>query len=184
MALTDKKKKMYKICIVIFVALVSAVSLTLAKVTNKNPQANPSINNITQAAVQSGVLACSSRIEQVSNFVTQNTRSGAFLFTPPSEPDQRLLSGSLEITNPNNTMGYVSMSFAPNQANGCGALYETVTYANNSCKDVLAKDYPNVKPSGKLGQQTTMLDIGPASRIFLMPATDKACIIIKKEVLL
>ena len=175
---------MYRLAFVVVVLLVGSVSLTLGKqVVAKKTPAAPSINNITQAAVQSGVLACTSRIEQVSNFITKDGKSGVFLFTPPSEPDQRMFSASLEITHPNSTKAYASLSFAPNQANGCGALYETVTYSAATCKDVLAKDYSGLKPIGKLGEQTLILDIGSTSRIFLMPA-DKGCITIKKEVLL
>lgn len=160
-------------------AAVQPVEVAPAQTLGKSAPVSP----ITQAAVAAGVLSCASRINQVSTFLTGNSQSGAVLFTPPAQPDQRLFSSSLEISGPGEPLVYASSSFAPNQVNGCGALYETVTYWPGNCQDVGARIYGGLKSLGMLGQQTIALDAGPAARIFLMPAGN-GCISIKKEVLL
>lgn len=137
---------------------------------------------ITQAAVRAGVLSCSARINQVASFLTANSQSGAFLFTPGAQSDQRLFSTSLEVSGPNAPPAYASASFAPNQANGCGALYETVAYWPNGCDKVAAQQFAGLKDGGKLGNRTQVLVLGPSSRVFLMPA-GSGCVSIKKEVI-
>jgi len=89
----------------------------------------------------------------------------------------------MEVTTPNGQANYASASFAPNQANGCGALYETVSFAPSRCEEVAAKQFPGSAALGKLGANTLILGIGPSARVFLMPASEKGCIVIKKEVL-
>jgi hypothetical protein len=147
------------------------------------PAATPSNTHpITQAAVKAGVLACAARVNQVANFLTANSQSGAFLFTPGAQPDQRLFSTSLEVSSPNTPPAYASASFAPNQANGCAALYETVSYWPSACDKVAAQQFAGLKDGGKLGTRTQLLVLGPSSRVFLMPA-GTGCVSIKKEVI-
>lgn len=147
-------------------------------------QAAPQAHTITQAAVRSGVLACAGRIDQVASFLTTNSQSGAFLFVPGTQQDRQVFSTSLEIASPNAPLAYASASFAPNQANGCGALYETVVFWPVRCEEVAAKQFAALTPAGKLGQQTTVLVLGPSARVFLMPAADRGCVVIKKEVIM
>lgn len=144
--------------------------------------APPAVNGITQAAVSGGVLSCAGRINQVANFLTGGSQGvGAFLFTSPVDPDQRLASVSLEI--PAGVDGgsvYASASFAPNQANGCGATYETIIYWPDKCEEVAAKNLGIMKRVGLLAKNITVLD-GGATKIFLLPA-GSGCVSMKKEV--
>lgn len=89
----------------------------------------------------------------------------------------------MEVTTPNGQANYASASFAPNQINGCGALYETVSFAADRCEVIAAKQFAGSAPLGKLGASTLILGIGPSARVFLMPAADKGCIVVKKEIL-
>lgn len=141
------------------------------------------VNSITQAAVNAGALACAGRINQITNFLTAGSQSGAFLFAPPAPADQRLASVSIDVNNKDVPVAYASASFAPNQSNGCGAVYETVVFWPARCDAVAGKQYAGARATARLGQQITVLDIGPSARVFLMPAGDKGCVAIKKEVL-
>jgi hypothetical protein len=144
---------------------------------------NNGVNAITQAAVQQGVLSCASRINQVSNFLGFGPQAGAVLMMPPAQPDQRLLALAMEV--PTEAGGaYVSATFAPNQANGCGATYDAVTYWQQACDAVAAKQFAGLKRSEQaLRKNITVLDGGPATKVFLMPA-GSGCVSIKKEVVL
>ena len=146
------------------------------------PQASSGANAVTQAAVQQGVLNCAARINQVSNFLGFSPQAGALLLVPPSQPDQRLLPLAMEV--PTESGGaYVSATFAPNQANGCGAVYDAVVYWPQKCEAVATKQFASLKRTGQLKTSLTVLDGGPATKVFLMPA-GSGCVSIKKEVVL
>jgi hypothetical protein len=176
------------LCFLPVVAFAQSTEPNAASKSEQKPAAAvkapaPAVNEITQAAVKSGVLSCASRVNQVSSFLTTGNKTGVFLFTPADNPDQRVFSASMEVTTPNGQANYASTSFAPNQANGCGALYETVSFEPNRCEEVATKQFPGSVSLGKLGATTIILGIGPSARVFLMPASDKGCIVIKKEVM-
>lgn len=143
---------------------------------------NKGVNAITQAAVQQGALNCASRINQVSNFLGFGPQAGAVLMMPPAQPDQRLLPLAMEVPT-EGASAYVSATFAPNQANGCGATYDAVSYWPTDCVAVAAKQFGSFKKAGVLRQYITVLDGGVATKVFLLPA-DSGCVSIKKEVVL
>jgi hypothetical protein len=146
------------------------------------PAGGNGVNAVTQAAVKQGALACASRINQVSNFLGFGPQAGAMLMMPPSQPDQRLIPLAMEVPAEGSS-AYVSAAFAPNQANGCGAAYDAVVYWPQKCEAVAAKQFASLKRAGQLKTNITMLDGGPATKVFLMPA-GSGCVSIKKEVVL
>lgn len=149
---------------------------------NPVPAQAPRVNNVAQAAVQQGVLACAGRINQVSNFLGFGPDAGALLMVPPNGQDQRLVPLAMELRTPAGP-AYASASFAPNQVNGCGATYDAVVYWPNACDAVAASQFGTLQKVGLLKQAITVLDGGPATKVFLMPAGN-GCVSIKKEVVL
>jgi hypothetical protein len=154
----------------------------LPAASQKEQPSPPGVNGITQAAVKAGVLFCTERINQVANFLTADGKSAAFLFLPNSESDKRIFSASLEVQGNEGPSAYASMSFAPNQANGCGGLYETVVYWDKGPDELATTQFASLKRIGLLYKSIIILDAGPNAKIFLMPA-GKGCVSIKKEVL-
>ncbi len=141
-------------------------------------------NPITLAAAQQGVLTCSGRINQIVNFLRVDDRAGGLLMLPPSQQDQRLVSLSLEIPLAStNNSAYVTATFAPNLANGCGAGYESVIYWPKTCEDVFKQSFGELKPVGTLKQNIYVLDGGTQLKVFLMAAGPAGCVSIKREVL-
>lgn len=140
----------------------------------------PTVNPVTQAAVQSGVLTCVSRINQVTTFLTANGKSSAFLFLPQRQPDQSIFSVSIEIENQNAPTKYASASFAPTTNGQAGAVYDTVEYMTQSCAEVETSMFKGLKRRGILKKDIVMLDGGSVT-VFLMPA-GSGCVVIKKEV--
>ena len=175
------------------IALAAMVSLTVhaaepvtAPAQVAAPQAQtpvPPVNAVAQAAINAGAVSCASRINQVSRFISDGSKVGAFFFAPPAPPDQRLLSYSFEIQPPKGQAIYASTSFAPNQANGCGATYEAITYWPDKCELVAKKQFAELKREGQLQKEITVLVVANLARIFLMPAGN-GCVSIKKEVVL
>jgi hypothetical protein len=143
---------------------------------------NAPTNAVTQAAVQQGVFNCAGRINHVTSFLGYTPKAGVLLMTPPTQPDQRLIPLVMEMPNEGGS-AYVLASFAPNQANGCGATYDAVSWWPGTCDSVAAAQFPTLKNLGQLRTNVTVLDGGAATKVFLMPA-GPGCLSIKKEVVL
>lgn len=141
-----------------------------------------SMNGITRAAAEAGVRTCLERIEQVSNFITNNTQSKFVMFLPAADVAQQFTSASIESQIPNLGVAYASMTAVPS-AGSCDALYETIVYWEKSCTAVAQKEFAAAKPLGVVQQKISVLDGGSTVRIFLMPAGSQGCVSIKKEVL-
>jgi hypothetical protein len=144
------------------------------------PQRQSSVNFITQAAVSAGVLSSVSTINKVTNFLTGNSISGAYLFIPPQLPDAGIFSVSVEIMPENAPSMYASASFAPVAGAGPQAVYDAVQYVPQSPKEVRNTIFQGIKNEQIVKKDIIMLDAGDV-KVFLMPA-GKGCIIIRKEV--
>ncbi|MBI5235188.1 MAG: hypothetical protein HY886_02940 [Deltaproteobacteria bacterium] len=143
---------------------------------------NPSVNAVTQEAVKAGALSCAGRINQIINFLSAGSQGiGAQIYVPSVDSDRKMVSVSLEIRNDNMPAAYAVTGFAPNQANGCGAMYEAVAYWNMKCDDVAAKQFTGLKKIGVLHKEIAALEGGAGITVFLMPA-GVGCVSIKKEV--
>jgi hypothetical protein len=165
----------------IIVAPTEAVAQTLPQ--SAAPEMPGSgVNGITQAAVQRGVLNCAARINQVTNFLGFDDNAGALLLLPPTQPDQRVLAISMELPGEKGSV-LATADFAPNQANGCGAAYDAVTWWQDKCATVAEKQFGAFKKIGILKKSVTVLDGGIATKVFLMPA-GSGCVSVKKEVVL
>ena len=140
-------------------------------------------NQVATQMFASGVRKCAERVDLISNFLTKGTQSSALLFVPEREPDNMMVSISAEVQAEGVPRAYASATFSPNTAIGCGAIYETVQYWTESCKDVAAKTFKGGRPGGPLGSDIGILTIGPSARVFLIRATSSSCVTIKKEVL-
>lgn len=143
--------------------------------------ANPTLTPYAKAAASAGIQACAGRIQQVTQFITANSQSAGFLFMPPAQPDQRLVTFSFEVQATNAPTVYASATFAPRQANDCGAEYEAVAWWPDSCDAVAAKQYAQLNRRPPLHKDILMLEGLPSARVFLMPA-GSGCVSIKKEV--
>jgi len=164
-----------------FVALSVLVGLVGAARAQQPQQpqqpAASSTHPVTQAFVQMGALSCAARINQMAGFLGAGD---VLLFNPPGQPDQRLLTYSMGAKNAAGSTSYVSASFAPNQANGCGAVYDAVTWWPDACDAVAARQFANLKKLSRPLGDIQVLDGGIATKIFLLPA-GKGCVSVKKE---
>ena len=140
-------------------------------------------NQVSLVAYGAGARSCAQRVDQVTNFLLQNTQSSALAFLPDRDPDNSMFSVSMEVKPENVPRAYASATFSPNTSIGCAAEYETVQYWGESCNAVAAKTFKGATPSGSIGGEIAILAIGPAARVFLMRAGSSGCVSIKKEVL-
>ena len=171
---------------------VAAASAPAAQAASQaTPQATPQAaaqptasgrpNPVTLAAAQQGVLSCSSRINQVVTSLGVTESSGGTWLLPPTQQDQRLAPLALEVPTTLGGSAYISATFAPNQANGCGASYDAVFYWPQSCDEVTKQSFVGLKSLGRLKKDIAVLDGGANIKIFLMPAGAAGCVSIKRE---
>jgi hypothetical protein len=140
------------------------------------------IHPVAQAAANAGAVDCMGKINQLSNALTANARSGAFLFTHPTLGAQQLMSVSFEVSA-KDTVAYSSASFAPVAGGGCQALYEAVLYWEKPCAEVAKSTFSTLKPVRAIMKDIEILaDPNTLQRVFLMPA-GKGCVSVKKELL-
>lgn len=161
----------------------SAATPQAAPQTAVQPATASRPHPVTLAAAQQGVLSCSGRINQVVNALGVTDKSGVVLMLPPVQQDQRLAPFALEMPTTLGSSAYISATFAPNQANGCGASYDAVVYWPKSCDEVTQQSYAALKLLGRLKKDIVMLDGGANIKVFLLPAGAAGCISIKREVL-
>ena len=141
-------------------------------------------NGMTRAAVQRGILQCAARVEQVSKFTGFGPQASGVLLAPANPADQRLFAMQMEVPAGAASNSLIDMDFAPNQANGCGAAYQAVSYWAQSCDQVANKQFAQLKRLQPLQRDVAVLDGGPATKVFLMRAGDNGCVSIKKEIVL
>jgi len=176
------------------ISIVAACSLVGAQTRPEEPSESSTMrllrdigsgptNQIATAMFSSGVRNCATRADQVSNFLTRGTRTSALLFLPDRDPDNSMVSVSMEVQAEGTPRAYGSTTFSPNTAMGCSAMYETVQYWPESCNSVAARHFKGATSAGSLGGEIAMLTIGPSARVFLMRTTGSSCVSIKKEVI-
>jgi len=171
--------------IIFAVAALISFHLGTAEV-NAQGQESPTVsvgppNKVTQAAFAKGVLKCSSRLQQVTSFASPKDVHVALVTFYPPNPDNGLLSVIQEVDVSGNS-GYVSSNFAPNQANGCQASYDAVSFWRKGCLIVAKEVFKDLKEIKGLQGSIKVLDGGPFMKVVLMPA-ENGCISIKKEVI-
>ena len=171
-------KKPMKYTLAVLLAVLTFPNAYAAEPKTKLKQ--PEINGAVAAYEKTGVKRCLQRISQVTDFLTTGSKSSMFLFSPPDQPDNRMLSTSMEIAQASG-LSYASASFHPRDG-GCGSVYEAVTYWQDSCDAVAKRVYPSLRQTGLVQTYIRVMDGGPAMRLFLMPA-GTGCVAIKKEVL-
>jgi pyruvate/2-oxoglutarate dehydrogenase complex dihydrolipoamide acyltransferase (E2) component len=137
---------------------------------------------VTLAAAQQGVLSCSARINQVVTALGVTESAGGTWLLPSEQQDQRLAPLALEVPTTLAGSAYISATFAPNQANGCGASYDAVFYWPQSCDEVTKQSFVGLKSLGRMKKDIAVLDGGANIKIFLMPAGTSGCISIKRVV--
>lgn len=137
---------------------------------------------LAQAAVNAGLNTCKPLADRVNRYLIGENQSSGLLSASPQNANARIFSSTIEIETRQGLTTYASTNYAPYADSGCGVAYDAITYWKDSCTDLAAKQLGNLKVIGTLRNKITMLDGGPAMRMFLMPA-GTGCVQIKKEIL-
>jgi hypothetical protein len=183
-----QKKVIVVLVLAAIFGLISLTSTAMAAEKKAAPaKAKPAakaapVNAITQAAMKAGVKVCAPRVDQVTNFIAAGVQNaGAIMYLPSNNVDKQLVSLSMEIPLKNNPAAYASTTFAPDHANGCAGMYETVVYWPMKCTEVAEKQFGAFKKAGSLAKEILVREGAGQARVFLMTA-GPGCVAIKKQI--
>jgi hypothetical protein len=162
--------------------MAHAQDTTLSGANGQTAQSDGA-NILTQAVVKAGVLSCAARVEQVTRFLGFGPNAGASAMVPAQPADQRVFALQMEVPAGAASNSLVDMTFAPQQANGCGASYEAISYWTQNCESLASGPFAQLKRMKAMQKDVLLLDGGPASRVFLIQA-GTGCVSVKKEIVL
>lgn len=174
----------------IFLVLLVVIVFQNKKISNIQSLSNSSNskqligeNAMTKAFAKAGISTCKERIEQVTNFLSSNTKSAAQIFVANRNQNQNISTIAMEVADKNGDYAYSSASFSPNEDDDkCSATYEAVKFWNSSC-DSVVKKLSASKNVSKMLEDIKIINISSNVKIFLMPAGKEGCVSIKKEVI-
>ncbi len=161
-------------------SLPHAVSAQQAPVAEQVAEPLAGVNQLTQTAVQLGVLTCAARVQQVTSFlgVTPDTR--ASLRRPASPPDINSFSIAMMV-QADGIPGLGTADFYPVQG-GCKATYNlTLTYPQ-SCDDLRSSSFASLSEEPELSNSIRVLSGAPNLRVVLIDAGEE-CTAVKTETL-
>jgi len=135
---------------------------------------------LAKQLMQIGAMGCAARAHQLATSIS-NGRETSILQMPSGDADKSLLMATLIEPLGAQQNALIVMAMAPNQAVGCGAGYQKITYSEKSCVQALAENYPghSATPVAQTGVWMTVL--GRANRVLLMNA-GTGCILLSEGV--
>lgn len=155
-------------------------ALLIARGAEAQPRTEPvATMTLTRNAAAAGLLTCAGRIEQIARFLGEGNTLDARFSLPAPPRDRRLAAASMAIAPPAGPASYASAQFAAT-ADGCDAVYETVTYWPSPCADLAAARFAGVPAGPPLGTGMASLMLGGNASMFLMPA-GPGCVVIKTD---
>lgn len=163
--------------------LATAIKLLLLSLPAAFSQAQEegqALNPVGRALAEKGAETCAPRAHELTNYMGFGTGAGVNLLLPNKDPDKRIAPVAMEVLTEETGSVYVSATFAPDGSGGCGATYDAVSYWPQSCDSLKAGRFDNTEDEGVIKERIRVLNSGPVSRIFLMPAGE-GCVAIKKE---
>jgi len=134
---------------------------------------------IAQQLFQNGALSCAATAHQLASLLS-NGKETSVIQLPPANPDHNLVTATM-IQPRDKVTSIVTMAFAPNQANGCGASYQAIVYYEKSCARARDEFYPAIKMQalGKTGALLGTLD--QKSQVILV-AAGNGCLLLNQEI--
>ena len=136
-------------------------------------------NPLAQGLEQLGASKCIDRAKQLPEMIARSTEA-VVLQRPVGDTDASLLTAILLPSAASKLKGVSIISMAPNQANGCGATYQSINIIDKPCEAAVKEVFGGnaAKPVGTNG--FSIIPLGPTSRVLAMPGT-ASCVLVRQE---
>jgi hypothetical protein len=147
----------------------------------ERPAPTATSHRLAVKLAEMGDFSCASRANQVASFLSPG--DGGFVFLPPmaSPAGQRQIHSDLIVQVGPAHYALAGIELAPNQANGCEAVYHTVTYHPKTCDDVMRKNFPGVEFVSIAETGIQLGSIAGSAWAYTMTAGPSGCVAIKGE---
>ena len=184
LAKTASKIKNNKIISLVIALLVVVIIALVVYFKVGNSVQKGQADKITDMFVKKGVKQCEDRLRQINKFFLTGNKAGVVTFANEKEANKNIISSSLEIINKDNTISYLSASFAPVSGESkCGAVYDLTQFWSEDCKDVAVNNFKAKGNVKVLLSRIFSYDLNQNSKVFFIPTGKKSCTTIKKEIL-
>ncbi|MCU7806132.1 MAG: hypothetical protein KZQ96_23410 [Candidatus Thiodiazotropha sp. (ex Lucinoma borealis)] len=167
---------------ILFTAFSFFSDMSIADDNTRNGE-TAKTHKLAVALAEYGSFSCVSRANQIANFLG-NVQGDIILFNiPVNAPDHRLLHATLIISSDKKEQEYTvaEITMAPNQVNGCGAVYQESSYVQKKCKNAILEEYPNYKSSPIEKTNLLLLPLNRTAKVIARPI-GKGCLLTKYEV--
>ena len=166
--------------VVTLICVLLLWSIARANAQDRNPPA-PSSDKphpLAQEMFKAGAMTCASAAHQLASLVSTG-KEISLLQVPQKDVDRNVIDATLLVPKEKG-LALVSMTFAPNQASGCGASFRGVMYVDDPCPKAAEKTYAELKMQ-PLGNTGALLGIiSPRAQVIFMPA-GKGCVLVTDE---
>lgn len=171
-----------KILAILLTTLSLGVNSQETKAPSKTTTLNIVVSPLAQNLAKIGAFSCAERANQISNFLSPDGQHELILQTPKDNSNNRLLMASIVTKGINDTNILSSISLAPNQVNGCGGSYQTISHSPNTCSKASLSLFPKEKFQNIGKSKVKIAVISRALWIVALPIND-GCIFIKEEII-
>lgn len=140
------------------------------------------VNILAQGLLEAGAKSCLDRANQLPDAIARTTES-VVLQKPIVDPDKSLLTTMLLPSAASQFKGVSILTFAPNQANGCGANFQTIDVITKPCA-VAVTDLFGPNSSTPVGSNGYLIvKLNQLTRVLAVPASN-SCVLVKQEYIL
>lgn len=140
------------------------------------------VNILAQGLMEAGAKSCLDRANQLPDAIARTTES-VVLQKPIVDPDKSLLTTMLLPSAASQFKGVSILTFAPNQANGCGANFQTIDVITKPCA-VAVTDLFGPNSSTPVGSNGYLIvKLNQLTRVLAVPASN-SCVLVKQEYIL
>lgn len=135
---------------------------------------------VAQQLFQAGAISCAARAHQLAS-VLGNGKETSVLQVPQSNPDKSLITVNLIQLESSTQNSLTLIALAPNQAVGCGASFQTLSYSDKACPKALEQAYPSAKHQPVAATGALLVTLTRTARVLATPA-GTGCMVLKQEI--
>jgi len=124
------------------------------------------------------------RAEQIARFLDQSIAGAAAVMPLGPYSNQRQVAANLAIPQADGKDALAIITLAPNQANGCGAVYQPMTTEPGSCVAALKARQAEPQGAVPLGGKSVRIQKLSEDSVFLEWQLKDSCTIVKQQSIL
>ena len=135
---------------------------------------------VAQQLFQGGAISCDAGTPQLNSVLAKGKKTSVRQ-GPKNNPDKSLITINLIQPESTGQNSLTLISLAPNQAVGCGASFQTLSYSDKACPKALEQTYPSAKHQPIAATGALLVTLTRTARVLATPA-GTGCMVLKQEI--